>query len=466
MPRYSHKPNETNPSRRSNLPRALALKVANQPVGKLQPNPRNARTHSEQQIDAIERSLKTFGFVNPILIDDENVIIAGHGRVVAAKRLGFSHVPTICLSHITEDEKRAYAIADNQLATLAGWDDELLATELAYLSEIEIDFDVTITGFETAEIDLLIGGLGEDVDENAEAIPAIDRERSPISQLGDVWKLGEHRVICGDATDINAYGLLLGNDRADMCISDPPYNVKINGHVSGLGRTKHREFVMGSGELSPKKNELFLTSALMNQERYSQPGAVNFTFIDWRHVNELITAGKGVYGDPINLCVWVKDNGGMGSLYRSQHELVVVFKNSGGSHQNNVQLGRTGRYRTNVWNYAGVNSFRKNRMEELAMHPTVKPVPLIMDAIMDVSKRGNIVLDCFLGSGTTLIAAHKTGRRAYGIELDPVYVDTSIRRWQDYTGMEAVHAATGRSFAEMTSIRVDGASADCPRGKK
>lgn len=430
------------------LPRELVLKVENQPIVTLQVNNRNARTHNDKQITVIGRSLTAFGFVNPLLVDDENIIIAGHGRLAAAKQLGFSEVPTIRLSHLNEAEKRAYAIADNQLATLAGWDDELLALELAYLDKLEIDFDITITGFETAEIDLRIESIGNDSDDAAGAIPVITPECNPVTQIGDIWQLGPHRIICGDATTLSVYEHLFENERADVCISDPPYNVKINGHVSGLGRIKHREFVMGSGEMSSKENELFLTTVLLNQKTYSQPGTLNFTFIDWRHVGELIAAGKDVYGDPINICVWVKDNGGMGSLYRSQHEFVVVFKHAGASHQNNVQLGRTGRYRTNVWNYAGANSFGMNRMEGLAMHPTVKPVPLIMDAIKDVSKRGDIVLDCFLGSGTTLIAAHKTGRRCYSMELDPLYVDTSIRRWQAYTGEEAIHRKTGRSFTE------------------
>lgn len=440
--------------RRSRVLRKFAPKVESLPLSELKPNVRNPRTHTDKQISQIALSIATFGFLVPILVDDDNVVLAGNARLEAAKSLGLKIVPVIRISHLTQAEKRAYIIADNKMASLAGWDQEILAVEMKYLVEIDTDFDIGITGFETAEIDLLIEFLDarkETVD--ADALPAIDPDRPPVSRRGDRWKLGPHRLMCGDATNAEDCQRLMGAKRAHVGFNDCPYNVKINGHVSGLGRIKHREFIKASGEMTAEEYLKFLNGFLAVQKAFSHPGAVNFVCIDWRHVDQLFAAGRLSFGEVINLCCWVKENGGMGSTYRSQHELVVVLKKTGAPHKNNIQLGRHGRYRTNVWNYAGVNSFKKNRLDELSMHPTVKPVPLVMDAIKDVSDRGDIVLDCFMGSGTTLIAAHKTGRCAYGMELDPIYVDTAIRRWQSYTGERAVHAETGLSFDEVQGQR-------------
>jgi len=400
---------------------------------------------------------RKFGFTNPILIDADGNVLAGHGRVLAAKLLGIEWVPTIRLDHMSEAQKRAYVLADNKLAENAGWDRELLALELQYLSELDLDFDLTITGFEAAEIDVLIQSLddGGTYDE-ADEVPEIDQSVPPISRIGDLWILGRHRLLCADATGAESFERLLQGKQAQMVFIDPPYNVPIDGNVCGSGSIKHREFAMAAGEMSEDEFTGFLTTIFGHLTCHSVSGSIHFVCMDWRHVFELMSAGRKVYSELKNLCVWNKDNGGMGSLYRSKHELVFVFKNGSEPHINNVELGRHGRCRTNVWDYAGVNSLRDGRLDELAMHPTVKPVALVADAILDCSKRDGIVLDCFGGSGTTLIGAEKTGRRGYLMEIDPAYVDVTNERFEKLMGKEAIHAETGASFTEMQRERGDG----------
>jgi DNA modification methylase len=387
------------------------LQIEQTPIHALRPQDRNARTHSKRQIRQIADSMKRFGFTNPILTDDDSQIIAGHGRLEAAKLLGMTTVPAIRLSHMSEIEKRAYIIADNEIALKAGWDREILAIELQGL--IDLGFEVELTGFEPAEIDLIIGEWQESSGEPAsedDQRPA-PSEGPPVSRLGDLWVLGAHRLLCGDARSSEDYKTLLGSDRADLVFTDPPYNVPIDGHVSGLGRIEHREFTMASGEMTEGEFTDFLGQVFRAATEVSRDGALHYICMDWRHLYEVLSAGRAVYSSFINLCVWNKDNGGMGSFYRSKHELILCFKSGTKSHTNNVELGRHGRNRTNVWEYAGVNTFRAGRLDELAMHPTVKPVALIADAIKDASRRSNIVLDPFCGSGSTLIAAEKTGRR-------------------------------------------------------
>ncbi len=428
-------------------------KTENTPVSDLKPRSTNPRTHSKKQIRQIADSIERFGFTNPVLIDRTDGIVAGHGRIEAAKLLGIEKVPTIRLEDLTEAEVRAYVIADNKLAENAGWDRELLAIEFQGLLELDLDFDVTITGFETPEIDILIGELDAAEEEDpADEVPEL-ADGPPVTRLGDIWCIGKHRLICGDATDPDAYARLLDGAEAQMVFTDPPYNVPIEGHVSGLGKVKHREFAMASGEMSESEFTEFLAKVFRHLATASADGAIQFLCIDWRHVGEVLAAGKSAYTELKNLCVWAKTNGGMGSLYRSQHELIFVFKAGKAPHINNVELGKHGRYRTNIWSYPGINSFGKDRDAELALHPTVKPVKLVADAILDCSKRGGIVLDPFLGSGTTLIAAEKTGRRGYGIELDSRYCDVIVRRMVGAFKIEAVHAATAKSFAEIERER-------------
>ena len=425
------------------------LKVEYRDPKVLKPYDRNARTHSKKQIRQIADSIERFGWTNPVLIDGQDQIVAGHGRVAAAKRLGIEAVPTIRLEYMSEVEIRAYVIADNRLAELADWDDEILAIELQAL--VELDFDVEVTGFETAEIDLLIDGLDvAGAIDDGDRIPEVDPSASRVTQAGDLWRLGRHRLLCGDATKRKSFERLMAGERAQMVFTDPPYNVPIDGHVCGLGRIRHAEFAMASGEMSEAEFTGFLETVLGHLAAHSADGALHFVCMDWRHVYELLSASRETYGEMKNLCVWAKTNAGMGSLYRSQHELVFVFKNGSAPHVNNVELGRHGRYRTNVWQYAGVNALGADRDDELAMHPTVKPVALVADAIRDCSRRGDIVLDAFGGSGTTLIAAERAGRRGYAIEIDPLYVDVTLERFRATFGEEPVHEASGLTFSELS----------------
>jgi DNA modification methylase len=412
----------------------------------LKPRPNNPRTHTRRQVSQIADSIARFGFTIPVLVDQTNTIIAGHGRVMAAKLLNLTSIPVLRREDLSDADIRAYVIADNKLAERAGWDEALLAKEFAELELIAPDLDLTITGFERADIDFLISGLDSDGEEEPEtAPPAIDRSRPPVSQLGDLWVIGPHRLLCADSTQAASYKQLLGEQKAQLVFTDPPYNVPVQGHVSGLGKAKHREFAMASGEMSSAEFEAFLTGVFQQLAAHSSDGAIHYICIDWRHVGEVERAGAGYYAEMKNICVWVKTNGGMGSLYRSQHEFVFVYKNGTASHVNNVELGKHGRYRTNVWRYAGVNSFGKTRDKDLADHPTVKPIAMVAAAIQDCSDRGAIVLDAFTGSGTTLLAAHKTGRHGYGLELDPRYVDVTLKRFQALN-IEPVNAVTGESY--------------------
>jgi DNA modification methylase len=366
--------------------------------------------------------------------------------------LGMRDIPTLCVEHLTPAQIRAYVIADNRLAELAGWDRKLLALELQELS-VEPSFDVAVTGFETAEIDILIGESSEDASDEAEELPEIDRRRPALSKPGDLWKVGNHRLLCSDALDKASYERLLGNERAVLIFTDPPYNLAIDGNVSGRGKTKHREFAMASGEMSRREFTAFLQRAFENLCAASTDGSIHFVCMDWRHMREALDASENTYHELKALCVWTKSNGGMGSLYRSRHELVFVFKNGTAPHVNNVELGRFGRNRSNVWQYAGMSSFGKDRDAKLATHPTVKPPAMVADAIMDCSKRDTIVLDAFAGSGTTLIAAERTGRIGYGIELDPHYVDAILKRFDDLSGIAAVHCQSNKRFKDVVNDR-------------
>ena len=430
------------------------MKIEYTAVRELRPHPNNARTHSRKQIQQIANSIKKFGFCNPVLIDDAKQIIAGHGRVKAAKLLGIDAVPTCRLSHLSDADKRAYVLADNKLAEKAGWDKELLAIELQGL--IELDVEIELTGFDMAEIDLIL----EDAREaNGESSGPEDKvpEHSPgpaVTQSGDLWVLGKHNLLCGDARDQAAYDRLLEGAKAEFAFTDPPYNVAIDGNVCGLGRVRHREFAMGCGEMSEAEFTAFLQTVFDRLVENSIDGSIHQICMDWRHMPEMLAAGGKAYSELKNLCVWNKSNAGMGSFYRSKHELVFVWKSGTAAHINNFELGQHGRHRANVWDYAGVNTMRAGRLEELAMHPTVKPVALVADAIKDCSRRGGLVLDPFCGSGTILIAAERTGRKARALEIDPTYVDVAVRRWQAYTGKPAVLAASGDTFETVEEQRV------------
>ncbi|MEP7173812.1 MAG: DNA methyltransferase [Aestuariivirga sp.] len=423
-------------------------------IAALKLNPRNARTHSKKQIKQISQSIRKFGFTNPLLIDDENMVLAGHGRLAAAHLLGMEMIPCLRLGALSAAQKRSYVLADNKLALNAGWDEELLALELEELAGLELDFDIQLTGFTIAEVDSLIDGrIPKESGDPRDELLADAASGPAITQLGDVWQLGAHRLICGDSLLPETCKTLLAGEHAQMAFTDPPYNVPIAGHVSGLGAVKHREFSMAAGEMSAEEFTTFLRNAFQNLADYSVEGSIHFICMDWRHISEILGAGRTVFSELKNLIIWVKDNGGMGTFYRSRHELIFAFKKGVAPHINSFELGQHGRYRTNVWEYAGVNSLKAGRMDELAMHPTVKPVAMIADAIKDVSKRNDIVLDLFGGSGSTLIAAHKTGRRAYIVELDPVYCDRIIRRFELYANEDVHLKGCGQTFAQISAER-------------
>lgn len=415
-------------------------------IGQLRPWPRNARTHSRKQIRQIAESINRFGFTNPVLIDDENMILAGHGRVAAAQFLGLIEVPCRRIATMTAEEKRAYVLADNKLALNAGWDEEILAEELKGLLALDLDFDIGVTGFSIPEIDSLVEGL-EPTEPGNPADDILPADGPSRCRPGDLWQLGPHRLICGDALEPETVAMLMNGEQAQMVFTDPPYNVPIQGHVGGSGAIRHREFAMASGEMTSPEFVGFLRSAFRSLVDWSRDGSIHFICMDWRHTPEITAAGEGVYSELKNLIVWVKDNGGMGTFYRSRHELIFAFKNGSAPHINSFELGQYGRYRTNVWQYKGVNTLKAGRLDELVLHPTVKPVQLIADAIKDVSGRGAIVLDLFGGSGSTLIAAHKTGRRGNLCELDPIYCDRIIRRWEAYAKDDAELLACGLPMA-------------------
>lgn len=427
--------------------------IVERDVDALSPYEGNARTHSKKQIKQIADSIERFGFTNPVLVSDRGEIIAGHGRVEAAKLLGIRKVPTLALSHLSSAERRAYVLADNKLALNAGWDTEILAIELQGL--IDLDIDPTITGFSLAEVDFALDAAF-DADPDSQDNPE-NQVPEPLDQTvvqrGEVWLLGRHRLVCGDAREAADYDRLLDGESVDMVFTDPPYNVAIDGNVCGKGSVKHREFAMASGEMSDADFTEFLMQSLGSVASRMRDGAIAFVCMDWRHMGEVLAAGKASFTELKNLVVWNKTNGGMGTFYRSKHELIFVFKKGSAPHVNSFVLGETGRNRTNVWDYAGISSISSTRDDELEMHPTVKPVALVADAIRDCSKRGDIILDAFGGSGSTLIAAEKTGRAARLIEFDEAYCDTIIRRWQNFTGKKATRAIDNLTFEEAQERR-------------
>jgi DNA modification methylase len=433
----------------ADFPARAGAKIEWLATGALKPSPNNARTHSKRQVKLIARSIARFGFMNPILIDGEHGIIAGHGRWAAAKALGLHKVPTLRFEHLSDADKRAYILADNKIAEKAGWDREILAIELQAF--VDMDFDIEVTGFEMAEVELILDEASEINQPTLSPEDALPKHCAGVTvvELGDLWVLGAHRLYCGDAQDNGAYEELLEKSKAEFVFTDPPYNVPIDGNVSGLGRIRHRDFAMASGEMSQSEYIAFLEKVFRRLCAHTQDGSIHDICMDWRHIFEMLVAGRAVYKDLKNMCLWNKSNAGMGSFYRSKHELVFIWKAGDGSHVNNFELGQHGRTRSNVWEYAGVNSFKRDRMGELAMHPTVKPVALVADAIRDCSRRGGLILDPFAGSGTTVIAAERTGRKARAIEIDPTYCDLIIRRWQDFTGKRAIHAKTGMHFEDL-----------------
>lgn len=424
------------------------------PLDTLKAAPHNSRTHTKKQKALIAESIKRFGMVTPVAIDAEGQLIYGHARVEAARLVGLDEVPVVTLEHLSPDERRAYLLADNRLALEAGWNRELLAIELQELQAL--DFDLPALGFNLPEIDSLYEDLEasrtEGTDPLDDAIPA--RTEHIVTQSGDMWLLGNHRLIQGDARNNLLYDQLLNGELIDVVFADPPYNVRIENNVSGLGKVRHSDFAMASGEMSPDEFVAFLTDGFRPAAHRMRDGSIAFVCMDWRHMAELQRAGLAVFDELKNVCIWNKRNAGMGAFYRSKYEMVFVFKKGDAPHVNTFGLGGQGRHRSNVWDYAGVSGISSTGRDELAMHPTVKPIAMIVDALKDVSGRGAIVLDNFGGSGSTLIAAEKCGRRARLIEYDQHYCDTIVRRWQQYTGKQAVLADGGANFEEVEGNRL------------
>ena len=430
------------------------MNIENVSVRSLRPYAGNARTHTKRQIRKIANSIERFGFCNPVLVDDNLQIIAGHGRVEAAKLLGIEEVPIVRLSHLSEADKRAYILADNRLAEDAGWDREILAVELQGL--IDLGVPIEITGFEMANVDVILDEARESNGPSSgpeDDIPSYTTGPA-VSQPGALWLAGNHRLLCGDARNRAVYETLLGGEKAHFAFTDPPYNVPIDGHVCGLGRIRHGNFAMGCGEMSEAQFTYFLANIFQLMAENTVDSSIHQICMDWRHMAEILGAGRSTFGELKNVCVWNKSNAGMGSFYRSKHELIFVWKNGTAPHVNNFQLGQHGRTRSNIWTYDGVNTHKSDRRRELAMHPTVKPVALVADAIRDCSRRNDLVLDPFAGSGTILVAAECTGRMARAIEIDPNYVDVALRRWQSYAGKTARLAATGETFEEISENRL------------
>lgn len=417
------------------------------PLSAIQPDSNNPRTRATRHVRALARSIQAFGFNVPVLVDDDGRLIAGHGRWEAAKLIGLAELPVIRLRHLDEHQRKAFMIADNRLHDLSSWNRGKLGEILLELAEADIGFEIEATGYSVGEIDLLVvdGEQGDTDRDNA-----LPGEGPEVARRGDLFILGEHKVACADACEQASYELLMGDEQADVVSTDPPFNVPMKGHVTGLGKVVHRPFVEGNGEWTPDEFTAFLGRTMTLSAQFSRDGSLHYWAMDWRHQHELNVAARGVYDEQVNLCVWSKTTGGMGAFYRSQHELFSVWRKGRQRHRNNVQLGQFGRNRTNVWNYPGANSAGHSGDEDnlLALHPTVKPVALVADILLDCTKRGDIVLDPFLGSGTTIIAAEKVGRRARGLELDPRYVDTIIRRWQRWSGEQA-RRADGVLFDEL-----------------
>jgi DNA modification methylase len=398
------------------------------------------------------RFIETFGPRLPVLVDSDRNIIAGEIWVLAHQRLGLPEISALFVEGLSADQLQAYRVGFQRIPELGDWSDDALGELFKDLTSRDVGFDVESTGFEMPEIDKLIGNFdlapqGDDANDSVDSTDV----GPPITSSGDIWIAGPHRILCGSSIESASFKALMCDEKAATVITDPPYNVAIEGHVGGKGRIHHDEFLMASGEMSRDEFETFLGAFMVLLTRHSADGSLHYIFMDWRHAEQLLHAGNQVYRTLKNIICWVKSNAGMGSLYRSQHELIFLFKNGTASHRNNVELGRHGRNRTNVWQYAGANGFDGRTTDEghlLALHPTVKPVQMLADALLDSSARGDIVLDPFLGSGSTLIACERVGRRLRGIELDPAYVDVAIRRWQRYTGASAVHAVTGKPFGE------------------
>lgn len=424
------------------------LAIEYQNIDKLTPASKNARVHSKKQIQQLARSIQEFGCNVPVLVNPNLQLIAGHGRLAACKLLGITQVPTIRIDHLTERQVRAFMIADNRLAENVGWNRRRLGEELKELSEIDLGFPLEITGFSIDQIDMMIEGVGSPTEAAVEgALPKMSS--SPVTKVGDLWLLEDNRVLCGDALDSQCYEQLMNGRLATAVFANPPYHDSIDGLVTGFGKVHRAKRAMVSGTMTEAESVDFLSKIFANLKRASAPGSIHLICIDWRQLQPLLAAAERTYAQLKNTCIWLKDSGTRGSLDGEEYDLVFVFT-TGITQQQSDKLGKYRLSRSNFSHYPGVNPSRSKAKEpSLQSDPTAKPVALVADAISDCSGRGEIVLDPFLGSGTTVIAAHGVGRICYGIEFDPACVDLAIRRWQAYTGGTAQHATSKRSFDEL-----------------
>lgn len=400
---------------------------------------KSLRKHSKKQLQKLKNAINKVGYVNPVLLDEKHNIMAGELRLLAAKELGFTQIPAIILENLTEEEVEAIRILDNRIAEDGEWNYENLKDELEKLLKFDISFEDL--GFDTVDYDKIF--LADDIDENKvhdsdkEDESWLDANIPPKVKFGDLWRLGDHFVYCGDSLLVRSFEILMQGELAQIVITDPPYNCKIKGHVCGLGKTQHEEFAMASGEMTDAEFAEFISKFIQNLIKFSVDGSLHYMFMDWAGLNILLTAGKKYYTELKNIAIWNKGVGGMGAMYRSQHEMVPIFKNGKAKHQNHIQLGKYGRYRTNVWDYPGIRATNPASLELLKLHPTVKGVPMLHDIMLDASSKNDIVLDCFGGSGSTLLAAERCKRRARLIEISPRYVDVTIFRWEKETGKTA-----------------------------
>jgi DNA modification methylase len=442
---------------RAILDKVSACSVVRAAVDRLRPAAGHARVHSDAKITALAAAMRRFGFIEPIIVDAEFNIIAGLARWLAAQKMGLVEVPVIVLPHLSAVEIRALRIAMGRFPEWAAWDLDQLRVELPAIVAQLPDLAVEELGFSVPEVDRLTAPSAGQSPDPADDIPEINDVVPPVSRTGDLWRLGQHFALCDDALKPQSYDRLLSRSAVRLTVSDPPYNVPINGHVTKrIG--KFAEFAMASGELTDDQFREFLRKAFAQIARVSVAGAIGFFFIDWRHARVMQEAADGVFCELKNFIVWAKDSPALGTFYRSQHEFVLAFKIADGKHINNFELGQHGRTRSNVWSYAGMSSFSARRDEALALHATPKPVAMLVDAILDCSNPGDLVLDPFGGSGSTLIAAERAHRRARLIEISPTYVDTTVRRWERFTGESAVLVETNEAFSEVARRRGESAN--------
>jgi len=438
-------------SKRNDLKPKLVL--IDMPIEDLEPPKNPVRKQNKKQLGRISKSIEAFGNVVPILISDNNEIIDGESRYLVAKAKGLKTIPCIRVDHLTDQKVSLLRISLNKIGETGEWDPLALRLELTY--QLEFGADLSITGFEAPEIDnvLEIGGVNPDELDPLDDISDIHKpQQNVVNRNGDLWWLGKNRVLCGNARNPDHLSRLVSDRPIALILTDPPFNLKISGHVR-TSNGKFPEFAEASGEMTTEEFAGFLTEALGSALVFVAEGGLIYCFMDWRHIDEIREAFRRLSLAQINLAVWVKPNGGMGSLYRSRQELIFIAKRKGEAHRNNVELGKHGRYRTNVWEFGGASGGTKSEEDDFSVHPTVKPVRLLQEAMLDVTVAGEFVLDPFLGSGSTLLAAERVERVCLGLEISPAYVDVTIARWEKMTGREAIHADTGLTFKEVQEQR-------------